>query len=293
MNVKIPVGRTIEGAYGFAISNFLNILGIAWFPIVAATAVLVGLGVAMMPTLRPILSGTPDMGAIGPIIGLGFLFVILLIVIFSMIQVGILRQALHKHEGPVFFYFSLGAPVWRLIGATFLVGIVIWLIGLALVAIGFIVWNVAGNMTQPGAGWVRGIAIFVEACAFFYIVVRLSFLLPAVVVAEDSIGIGRSWELSSGSFWRIFVIFLACHLPLGIVAAVVGLILTGGQMNPHIEPGMTPQQMFQAYMVASQAGGIIYLVFRILIQIASAGLSAGSQATAYLAVTEKRDAEFA
>ncbi|HEY1631254.1 MAG TPA: hypothetical protein VGF56_08055 [Rhizomicrobium sp.] len=291
--MKIPVGRTIEGAYGFAISNFLNILGIAWFPVVAFFAVLVGLGVAMAPTLRPLLNGTPDMGAIGPIIGLGLLAVILLIVVFSMIQVGILRQALHKHEGPAFFYFSLGAPVWRLIGATFLVGVVFWLIGLALVAIGFIAWNVTGNMSQPGVWLLRSAVIVVEVCAFFYIAVRLSFLLPAVVVAEDSIGIGRSWELSAGSFWRIFVIYLACHIPLGIVAGVVGLLLTGGQMNPHIEPGMTPQQLFQAYIVASQAGGIIYLVFRILITVASAGLSAGSQATAYLAVTERKDAEFA
>jgi hypothetical protein len=295
--VKIPVGRTIERAYGFAFSNFLNIVGIAWFPIVAFVLVLFGLGFAMAPTIGPMLQGVQSNGVdpskIGGIIGFFVLVVLLGLVLISMIRVGILRQALGKHEGGVFFYFSLGAPVWRMIGALLLAGIVVTLIALGLLAIGAVISAIAGSIpSTAGAVAVRTVTFIGCVCLFIYILVRLVYLLPAVVVAEDTIGLGRAWELSAGNFWRIFVVWLSTYLPLVIVFGILSSLVSGGPMIPDIHQGMTPQQVFQAYLASSRGGGIAGIVLNLVYVIVSAGLTSGAAAKAYLgAAGDKTEAE--
>ena len=61
-------------------------------------------------------------------------------------------------------------------------------------------------------------------CVFIYVMVRLTFLLLPVVVAEHRIGIKRSWQLGKGNFWRMLGLFILIFLPI-VVLEVVALKL--------------------------------------------------------------------
>jgi hypothetical protein len=284
--MKIPVGRTIEGAYGFAFSNFLSVLGTAWFPFVALIAFIGGMAALLVPgMMASFQQGVFDPSKIAGGVGVGFLAVLAYLVVVSMVNVGIQRKALGLHPGPVFFYFSLGAPVWRMIGAMFLAGLVLIGIGIAFFAICAITWAVSGSYLHDGAMWaVRVAVIAIAVCADIYIAVRLIYLLPAVVVAEEQIGLGRSWSLAHGSFWRIFVIMLATVLPIGIVYSVLSATISGASTMPVYHAGMTFPQMMQAYAATSHPFGIGAVVLYLAYIIVLNGLQNGAIASAYRAV---------
>jgi hypothetical protein len=284
--MKIPVGRTIEGAYGFAFSDFLSIIGTAWFPFVAWILFVGGLAALMIPGMANSMEhGVFDPSKIAGGVGVGALAGLAYLVVISMVNVGIQRKALGLHPGPVFFYFSLGAPVWRMIGAMFLAGLIIAGIFIAAAAVCAIVWAMAGSFLHDAAMWaVRVGVIFVAVCAFLYSALRLTYLLPAVVVAEEHIGIGRAWSLAHGSFWRIFVIILATILPVAIVYGIISNIINGPQTMVVYHPGMTFPQVMQAYQATSHpytiAGIVLYLAYVIVVN----GLHNGAVASAYQSV---------
>jgi hypothetical protein len=284
--MKIPVGRTIEGAYGFAFSNFLSVLGTAWFPYVALVLFIVGSAVLLVPGIASSLPHeTFNPSNVAGLIGLGLLAALAFLVVVSMVNVGILRKALGLHPSPVFFYFSLGAPVWRMIGALFLAGLVIIGVGLLAVALCAVIWSVAGNFLHgPLLYLLGGGAALVAFCTYFYTAVRLTYLLPAVVVAEGEIGLGRAWHLARGSFWRIVVISLVTFLPVLIVYSILSFMINGASTMPNFQAGMTFQQAMQAYFTANHSFGIAGLVLYLAYLIVIAGLSNGAIASAYRAV---------
>jgi hypothetical protein len=82
-------------------------------------------------------------------------------------------------------------------------------------------------------GILGGIATVVLGVLLF---VRLSLTLPAVVLERVTPGraIRRSWELSAGSFWRLFGILLLTSIVVGVAAdvitipfSIIGAIISG------------------------------------------------------------------
>lgn len=62
---------------------------------------------------------------------------------------------------------------------------------------------------------------------YLYFLIRLSYFLVPVTVAENRIGIWRSWELTKGNVWRIVGISLAILLPLFVIEMIAGMIAFG------------------------------------------------------------------
>jgi hypothetical protein len=292
--MKIPFEATISGAYRFAFTNFLSILGIAWFPFVALFAVMGGVVVVSLPALKAALpEGQPPAAAapqaIALIVGLIFLFVLAWIVAVAMVNVGIMRKALGQHPAPVFFFFSLGGQVWRLIGSYIVLSILIFFgiiaTEIAIFAASFGLQHAAPSAAVP----VTVVLVIIAVCWWIYAGVRVMFFIPAVVVAEDHIGISRSWELGGGNFWRILGIQLIATVPLVTAAGIIisTLMQIGGGSTMMAPAGSPPdparalQDMQHAFATVGPYLVIVELVYLILLS----GLTNGAAATAYNLVT--------
>jgi hypothetical protein len=165
-----------------------------------------------------------------------FIFVFSLF-IRAMVGVGVTELALGKRGANTFVYFSLSAPVWRLIGAWLLFVLVMIVIYIGLIILTVVV-AVGGGLTvkamalSPGAHAIA-VGLLVLLCFFLflgsliYVMARLSFLIPPVVVEENKIDLARGWVLTRGSFWRIFVIGFAIFIPLILIQGTIVVSVYG------------------------------------------------------------------
>jgi hypothetical protein len=296
---KIPVGETISGAYGFAFAGFLTVLGTVWLPILVLLLFDAGVVYLISPDLPGrVMHGDFDMSLVYSYHRVRGLLGLANFIIGAMITVGLQERALGRVQGPTFFYFSLGAPVWRLIGAYILAII-------ALVIVGILTAVVAGGTSYaavhfvPRFGWAIAFAIIIAAvCWFIYACVRLTFLLPAVVVAEDQIGLPRAWELGGGNFWRMFAVAFVVFVPFWIGLYYVWNALIGPfipwDIFSQFHRGMTPDQVNDVLLALTKrifaelrAALPIVVTLAIIQELLVRGLANGMIAKAYLGVTGK------
>jgi hypothetical protein len=304
--MKIPFERTIANAYRFAFTNILTILGIGWFPFLLVALAGIGLIYALLPHLSDLLTASHDkwshtqaLASVSPFVGVVFVMAIVTIIASAMVNVGVMRKALGQHSGPYFIFFSLGAQVWRLIGAYLLLSILFW--GIAL----FFVFGITGiaillSKVSPGVQVLITTLISIAAiCWGIYAAVRVAFFLPAVVVAENHIGIGRSWNLGRGNFWRIVGIYLVVTVPVAIANSTINQSLLQMALGPQLlpmagwprdpsHPAMTPTEMQHYFAVLVGALGRVWpymVAVEMLYLILLTGLSAGAIAIAYNFVT--------
>jgi hypothetical protein len=286
---KIPVGETISRAYSFAFSDLLSIFGVMWFPYLLFFAICAGLVLLAVPELPRMISQQQfDPMAFVGLVRIGGLIGLMAFIVGAMVTVGVQRKAQGLHPGAVYFYFSLGAPVWRMLGAFFLAVLLIILSTAISAGLCVAIWFAAGSYA-PAFEWpVRVVAIVVAVLWYFYMTVRLMFFLPAVVVAEERIGLGRSWELGGGNFWRIFVVWIAVFFPViigfsMISQAVFGSVIPFGAFHPN----MTPQEILRIVLPQLLAMGPFIVLFQLIERIVLTGLANGAIANAYLAVVPK------
>ncbi|HZQ41010.1 MAG TPA: hypothetical protein VFA87_09455 [Rhizomicrobium sp.] len=284
---KIPVEHTISSAYSFAFRNILTVAGIAWLPYVLAIAITAGLVVAMVPGLAA--PGGPSPAAIAGLIAVAPLIAFVFLVANAMVIVGIMRRALGLSSGPVLAYFSLSAPVWRMLGANILVGLVVVVMIAVEIAVIAAVLAAATSGHNGALGLLSAILIFAACLWTIYFMVRIAFFLPAVVVAEERIGIGRSWELGKGNFWRIFVVWLAITIPVSMAASILMQAVYGNALM-----GLVLAHQGETADPAALLNGLVqilvtYAPYLILIQllelIIMSGLTNGAIAAAYRSVT--------
>jgi hypothetical protein len=119
----------------------------------------------------------------------------------------------------------------------------------------------------------------------------VSFFIPAVVVAENHIGIRRSWHLGKGNFWRIVGILLIMTIPVGIAAQTIeGPVLQMGLGEVQNVMGAHPspedmQKFFALLLQAVRKVGPILLLIQLVHWVLLSGLMGGAVANAYSLVT--------
>ncbi len=221
---KIPVGQTIARSYGFAFGRYFSVLGVVWLPLVLCGVIDFFLIGSVLKNLHLLFA--PNGVLEHPEVLRAFLLVELAgLVTILMVTVGITKEALGIRGGPRFVYLWFGAAEFRLIGAylALILLMIVFMIVLGLLggiiaaAVALAVGAAMGSHNEavgPVILGLTGLAILIEELALLYIAVRLTFLLVPVTIAEKRIGILRSWELTSGNFWRIFVIMIAVTAPL-------------------------------------------------------------------------------
>jgi hypothetical protein len=116
MMKKIPLGATITGAYRFAFGQFLNLVKLIWLP--ALIGVVLNLVVSpQMMVLTEAMRTHNYSGLSMPLPLVALLFALAWLASFMLVT-GIFQFALDKDDvRGRFWYFSLGTPLWRLLGA--------------------------------------------------------------------------------------------------------------------------------------------------------------------------------
>jgi hypothetical protein len=178
-----------------------------------------------------------------------------------------------------------------MVGALFLAWILLWLLAVVLGGICVAVWFSVGGMSA--AGVIRALTIIVAVCVFVYTAVRLLFLLPAVVVAEERIGLGRSWECGGGNFWRMVVTVIATFLPAVIVFSILSHAIRSMMLAPLLlqQGHPTPQQVWDIFTHQGAPYFVVFLILQLIYTVVMSGLGAGMTASAYRSVTGTAAAE--
>lgn len=290
---KIPVTRTIAHAYSFTFGHLGTIIGLIWIPMVAATA----LGYFVMREYFESFSAalTQNNPAIaGQAALMLFFYVFVMLLLYAMIYVSVTKQALGIRTGAAMAHVELGPAVWRMFGAmlgAFAIVLLLYTL-IAAVGLGGLAAVSGGNPTMAGGVALGlGLLIIVGVGALIYIAVRLVFFLAPVVVAEDRVGLGRAWELTSGNFWRIFLIWLATLAPLFLIMLVVETFILGpAAMTSGVSGAIpTPAEQAQQMRLMSEhlpaLSGLGFLLSPFL-----TGLTVGAAAFAYREVAPARGA---
>ncbi|HWA88637.1 MAG TPA: hypothetical protein VG889_01285 [Rhizomicrobium sp.] len=305
---KIPFEKTIEAAYRFAFTNILSVIGAMWLPGLVFAALCAGVLYMAWTDLHALIP--PDLGtavhneidarkridelstlflAFAPF---GALISLIGLVLRAMATVGVMEKALGRRAGPVFVYFSLAAPVWRMAGALLLAAIVM-IAGIAAICIatGVAIWA-ADTYAGGIAGLVKFVAVAAASVSIFYATLRLVFFLPAVVVAEERIGIVRAWALGGGNVLRILGVLIAVLLPIVIVAGIVSNMLFGALWWGDLQAAMmagrspTPPEFFAIVFGRLKQVWPFFVAFEIVYLALLTGAALGAVANAYKAVAE-------
>jgi hypothetical protein len=284
MTGKVPVERAIADGYGFAFRNFLSLLGTIWLPYLVFMLLALGLVRLITPDLpRMLMTQDFDVPAAMRLLRLGMLLVVLGFITGCMVTVGVQRKALGLRCGPVWVWFSLGAPVWRMAGAFFLAGIVIFVIALLTAGVCTAIWF-AANALGGAALIVHILDIVVGAGFLIYVLIRLLFFLPAVVVAEGGLGLERAWILGGHNFWRILVVTLAAVLPVALVFHFLAWAIFGPFASLRMGAGVSAREIIRAVVLNFGAVGPFVVLFQIAERIVLLGVTNGAVASAYYAV---------
>ncbi len=243
---KFALFRSIGRAYGFGFGCFGTALAICWLPyalIAAAAYFLLLPPVESFFQLLPSIP-LPDAGPLAnadhdedvrriftaflPMYSLLYrsiiLFFLVSLLLRAMVAVGLTRASAGLEENG-FFYFSLGASVWKLFGAWLATYLILYAAQVVLIFLAVLVGMIAGvaliKIDMLAAIGLCILLVLAVLCATIYIKVRLNFFLPPVVVFEKKLDILRSWTLSEGNFWRIIVLYIAICPPFLIFIAVL------------------------------------------------------------------------
>lgn len=130
---------------------------------------------------------------------------------------------------------------WPIVGSTTLFGIIMFSIMFGTFfsfSIFFSIVMLSGEVMAPafvdGAG---GIVLFILffIFAFFlmfavpiFFAIKWGFYLPFVAEGKDALGLGKSWSVTKGNFWRIFLIGLILMVIHGVLDAGFSMLILAG-----------------------------------------------------------------
>lgn len=310
---KIPVGKTVADAYGFAFGRFFGNLGVVWVPglvIILAAWFAVPTGFGAWTKMMTQIGRAPAQSLVFPPGLLAFyqmalLFWVAIFLLRTEIMLGLMRRALGLSTGPSLIFLSVGKSYWRLAGSYFAATIILWAIQVAItlatILAGLVVAAVVGIGAHGdkadialGAGAGIALAVVFVLGATLYVAVRLLFLLTPAVVAADRFDIGTGWRLARGSVLRIVLICLVVLVPISILIGVVALPVYFGVLwpLPHLPldrpdmPAVAAEVSRWTSVLLERAARVWYVV--VPLGLASSaliyGALAGAMASAYRAV---------
>ena len=292
---KIPLESTIVGSYKFLFTRIVSIIGVMWLPALLMAALVVALISQIVP--HEWCQGKFDPHQIKDVVlsnlplivsgGLGLL--IASILVRSMIIVGILRHALGEKTSTSFIYFSLGERVW-LMAVVVLLGIIVYVLleiaAAILFGVAAAIMAAIPDMPLMATSAINLVIGVVVVVTIVYVMLRMFFFLPAVVVAEKRLGVGRAWALGKGNVLRMIAVLIVILIPVAIVAGAVfyvtvvpTVILEAVRQHPH-SPEEAMAFLKTLWPLLPVLGAI-----NLVAVIAITGLTFGAMGHAYNAVT--------
>jgi len=251
---KIPVGQTIAFAYRFLISEIATIVGLTWIPaLIAAVAGYFAqyYGISHSALLE---AGDTQTGA-----------AYLAITVASLAVMGF-------------------ASLRFMAGTTVLLALAAGITAFAFVLAG-VPLNTPAQAQPTPAALLAGLISWVVFVYAFVTILRMGFLLPPVIVAEEKGGLRRAHDLTKGNFWRMFAVMLALGLPvLALLLAGEGVVLRSA-LGPNIA-NLSPAEFMDKAEQAMNEKLLPWTIFTTVVFILGSGLVFSGTAFAYRAVAE-------
>jgi hypothetical protein len=274
---KLSVAGAIRFAYDFAFGQIGAIIGLVWLPLVL---------VAILQFL-PYAIGTAypggDASQQGGAGALNLAFSTAALVLYAMNCVAVTRQALGLRQGTASIHFALGWPEWRMFAAVVICGLILVAAVGTYVMIGTALF--AAAQTTPVLAYLGVVYAIAGLGAVAWIVVRLMFLLPPIVVAEEGVNFLRAWMLSRQNFWRMLAIIIAVTVPLLLVqSAAIVAIVGPGILAPLPENATAIGGAFQDRVAMLDRHMASMLGLALVLAPFSLGLTLGASSYAYRAL---------
>ncbi len=224
---KIPVMDTVSRTYGFLLGDIGTIVRLAWAPLLIGS----GLSFVYGPQIMDAALQTPN----DPTSAMAqapaqFLLGIVAFVTGIMATVALLRVVIFGDRKPgLFVYLWFGGAELRLIVVSILLLIAIIAGGIALALVFALLGGVAAAV--PAMSGLVVVAAFALVPVMIWAALRLSLISP-VVVAENNLGVERSWQLMSGNVIRMFLVLLLTFVPYFLVVVIATFAILGSDMPP-------------------------------------------------------------
>jgi len=286
---KIPVGQTIALAYHFLFARIGTIIGIAWLPAVLSSAVSYMISTYAAMHRAEFEAGDPR--ATAAYMFLSLLGLVVTLFMTSVVAVAITRQVLGQGSSGVVLYFAAGRTEWRMLAANvrYLLAVFAMIAFAATItALAFLLSGIplsAPEQIRPSAATI--LAGLISWFVFLYALVtilRVGFLLPPSIVAEEKGGLRRSYELTKGNVWRALAVLLALGLPLLLLILGGEAAVLRAALGPEFAR-MNPTEFFQRAGQAMEAKLLPWTIFTTVIFILGSGLIYSGAAFAYRAAT--------
>jgi hypothetical protein len=220
---KIPILGTVSRAYGFLLGEIGTIVRLTWAPLLlgAGLSYLYGgeaLDAAIAAGNDPsrALAQAPAQVVIGTVA----------FVTGVIATVALLRVTIFGDRKPgLFVYLWLGAAELRLLVVTILLVVAFIAAGIGVGLVFALLAALTAAMPVFSVVLMLGLGALIVAA--IWVPIRLSLIAP-VVVAENSLGVERSWELTKGNALRMLAVLLLTFVPYVIVSLLAFTAILGG-----------------------------------------------------------------
>lgn len=222
---KIPVMGTVSRTYGFLLGDIGTIVRLAWAPLLIGAALSFVYGPQIMDAA---IKAPNDPNAAMAQAPLQLLLSLVTFVTGIMATVALLRVVIQGDRKPgLFVYLWFGGAEMRLIVVSILLLIAMIAGGIALALVLALLGGVAAAV--PAASGVVVLASLVLVPVLIWAALRLSLISP-VVVAENNLGVERSWQLMSGNVLRMLLVLILTFVPYVIVVALATFTILGADL---------------------------------------------------------------
>jgi hypothetical protein len=273
---RIPVIATIRDAYVFTAAHLGGIIGLIWVPMVLATV----MGFFSFQRYYTDFSDaliSNNAAALAPSLLMMLCYLVAALLLQAIMYVAVVQMVLGARGAPAVAHFAFGNLEWRMFRAFIaFIGVCLMLMVPVLV-LGAAALKAAGM--QPGPVQM-GLALYgVIALAM----PRFFALLPAVVVAENTPVLRRTWMLSAGNFWRLLAVLVAIFAPILLLFNGLEMVLTSrGPTLTGDDSERMRQAIAQARNVLPLISGLGFLISPLIV-----GLFAGASVSAWRALKEE------
>ena len=283
---------TVSRSYGFLVGDISTIVRIAWLPLLIAAALNFYIG---GQSLDAWVAANGKMDVAMQSVQGNFLISIVAFLANIMVLVALLQVVMYGDR-------KTGAPFYLWFGMTEIRLVITYLLLLVAMIAAVIGAGLVFGILAAVAAAAKGLGAIVVAAALALLIAGIWAILkltiiPAVVVAEKSLGVERAWALMRGNGLRMFFIVILTFLPAGIIAVLLTFLILGSDLPPFpdyssLKSGPEEQAAMRALMEKWQTEFYIVLrkhwpefsVLNFVSAIISSALYAGVAGNAYLAL---------
>ncbi len=260
----LPLRRTVAQSYRFAIQHFPLLVRVGWLWFLVAYA---------GATLAPILAAKAGISV------LGHLGEIVMMVAGTAVLVAWHRAIAEQNGAPRTALFGWRETRYLGLGIAMLVMIYIPVIAMMTIR------HVSPDEPQKAA-------IFVLAAVFLAIAVsinRLILVFPGIALGLREFGLKRSWSLTKGNTWRLFMGVIVCSAPPMVISAsltAAAEIATGRGADWWVARPLELLAAIAMFVQLAVVGGFLSFVFShfVATEPNRSGIAQQSQANADISV---------